>query len=129
MAAIIKGTKASVVGDALKQVPVSTRYAVKEITADLASTMDWICRDNFLGARLTADRFHVQQLVSEGVQEIRIKLRREAMDEENESIAQAKTEQSEDNRDVLQIITSYSLKVTQEGNVVAHYAIIFDFRF
>jgi transposase len=90
LAAIIKGTKASVVGAALRQVPVKTRYAVKEITADLAGTMDWICRENFLNARLTADRFHVQQLVSEGVQEIRIKLRREAIDEENASILEGK---------------------------------------
>ena len=71
LAAIIKGTKNEVVSSALSKVPVQKRMAVKEITADLAETMDWICRTNFMNATLVADRFHVQQVVSEAVQEIR----------------------------------------------------------
>jgi len=66
--------------------------AVREITADLAESMDWICRTNFMNATLVADRFHVQQVVSEAVQEIRINLRREVIDEENELIVEAKKE-------------------------------------
>lgn len=65
---------------------------VKEITVDLANSMDWICRTNFQNAKIIADRFHVQQVVSEGVQEIRTCLRREAIDEENELIMKAKKE-------------------------------------
>lgn len=83
LAALIKGTKASVVTEALRTVPVGIRMKVEEITLDLANSMDWICRECFLSAVLTADRFHFQKVVSEGVQEIRIKLRREAIDEEN----------------------------------------------
>lgn len=90
LAAIIKGTKNEVVSKALEKVPVQKRMAVKEITADLAETMDWICRTNFMNATLVADRFYVQQVVSEAVQEIRINLRRKAIDEENELIVEAK---------------------------------------
>lgn len=90
LAAIIKGTKNEVVSKALQKVPVAKRMAVTEITADLAETMDWICRTNFMNATLVADRFHVQQVVSEAVQEIRINLRRKAIDEENELIGEAK---------------------------------------
>lgn len=92
LAALIKGTKNEVVSKALEKVPIEKRMGVKEITADLAESMDWICRTNFMNARLTADRFHVQQVVSEAVQEIRIDLRRKAIDEENERIMGAKKE-------------------------------------
>jgi len=64
--------------------------AVKEITIDLAQNMDWICRTNFLNATLVADRFHVQQVISEAVQEIRINFRREAIDRENALIIEAR---------------------------------------
>lgn len=90
LAALIKGTKASVVIEALRRVPVGIRMKVEEITLDLANNMDWICRSCFPNAVFTADRFHFQQVVTEGVQEIRIKLRREAIDEENALIMQAK---------------------------------------
>lgn len=90
LAALIKGTKNEVVSKALERVPIEKRMAVKEVTADLAESMDWICRTNFMNAKLTADRFHVQQVVSEAVQEIRINLRREAIDEENECLVEAK---------------------------------------
>lgn len=92
LAALIKGTKNEVVSKALLKVPLSKRMEVKEITADLAESMDWICRTNFMNAKITADRFHVQQVVSEAVQEIRTNLRRESIDEENELIAEAKND-------------------------------------
>lgn len=90
LAALIKGTKASVVIKELMSVPVGTRMKVEEITLDLANNMDWICRTCFLNAVITGDRFHFQKVVSEGVQEIRIKLRREAIDEENAKIMEAR---------------------------------------
>lgn len=90
LAALIKGTKASVVTQALASVPIKTRMEVEETTLDLANSMDWICRESFPNSILTADRFHFQQVVSEGVQEIRIKLRREAIDEYNMKVMEAK---------------------------------------
>jgi transposase len=92
LAALIKGTKNEIDSAALSKVPIQKRMAVKEITADLAESMDWICRTNFMNAKITADRFHVQQVVSEAVQEIRINLRRQAIDEENEAIVETKKE-------------------------------------
>lgn len=94
LAALIMGTKSEIVSKALEKVPVAIRMNVKEITLDFANNMDWICRTNFPNARLTGDRFHIQQIVSEGVQEIRIGLRRKAIDEENEMMMKAKNEKS-----------------------------------
>lgn len=90
LAALIKGTNNQVVSKALEAVPISKRMAVRRITVDLANSMDWICRTNFPNAQMIGDRFHVQQVVSEGVQEIRINLRRKAIDEENELIMEAR---------------------------------------
>jgi transposase len=92
LAALIKGTKCEIVTKALEKVPVEIRMNVKEMTLDFANSMDWICRTNFPNARLTGDRFHIQQIVSEGLQEIRIDLRRKAIDEENALIMKAKKE-------------------------------------
>lgn len=90
LAAIIKGTSNAVVSKALDKIDVNKLYGVKNITADLANSMDWICRTNFKNAAIIADRFHVQQIVSEAVQEIRIKHRREAIDEENKQILECR---------------------------------------
>ena len=90
LAALIKGTKNEIVSKALAKVPIATRTRVGEITMDFAESMDWICRTNFINAVLVGDRFHIQKIVSEGLQEIRINLRRKVIDEENELILEAK---------------------------------------
>ena len=93
LAAIIKGTKSSLVSQGIcNQLSAKELFSVKEITLDLANSMDWICNICFPNAIKTGDRFHFQKVVSEGVQEIRIKLRREAIDKENEIIVEAKKE-------------------------------------
>jgi transposase len=92
LAALIRGTKNEVVSKALEKVPIDIRVNVQEITLDFAESMDWICRSNFPNAQLTGDRFHIQQIVSEGIQEMRIELRRKAIDEENELMMAAKKE-------------------------------------
>lgn len=46
---------------------------------DMAENMEAAIKASFPRAKIVTDRFHVQQLVSEAVQEIRIELRREAI--------------------------------------------------
>lgn len=90
LAAIIEGTKGETVSKALGKVPIRIRMNVEELTLDLANSMDWIGRTCFPNAILVGDRFHVQQIVTEGLQEIRIELRRKAIEKENESILEAR---------------------------------------
>ena len=90
LAALIKGTRNEVVTKALSKVPVEIRMKVQTITADLANSMDWICRSNFMNATIIADRFHFQKVVSEAVQEVRIQERWKAIDEENELILESR---------------------------------------
>ncbi len=51
-----------------------------------------LVRKSFPKATQVIDRFHVQQLVSEALQEVRISLRRDALKEENEEIKKARKE-------------------------------------
>lgn len=86
LVAIVSGTKASDVVAVLEKIPDRDRSIVRETTLDMSPAMESIIRTAFPSSSLVTDRFHVQQLVSEAVQEIRITLRREALKEENEAI-------------------------------------------
>ena len=52
------------------------RDRVSEVTLDMANTMDKAIKGSFPKASIVTDRFHVQQVVTEAVQEIRIALRK-----------------------------------------------------
>lgn len=56
----------------------------------MAGNMNIIAKRCFLNAVLVTDRFHVQKLAIEAVQELRIKHRWEAIDAENEAIEKAR---------------------------------------
>ena len=92
LVAMIAGTKSRDVAFILSKIPVEKRKMVKEITLDMAESMQNIVKYSFPNATSVTDRFHVQQLVSEATQEIRILLRKEAIREENENIKLAKSE-------------------------------------
>lgn len=85
LAAIIKGTKASTVVEAIEEhTRVTSRYSIKEISLDLSLGMDWIAREIAPNAIKTYDRFHVEKLITDALQQIRIKYRWEAIEKENE---------------------------------------------
>jgi len=91
LAAIIKGTKSSIITRAIQdKVTFEKLVKIKEITLDLANTMDWTARQIAPNAIRTYDRFHVQQVVSDAVQTIRVDLRWKAIEEENEAVLKAK---------------------------------------
>lgn len=90
LVAMIKGTKAQVVIAHLKKIPVHLRNKVKEVTLDMATPMINICKYSFSKAEQVTDRFHVQQLANEAVQQIRIKYRWEALDLENDQMEEAR---------------------------------------
>ena len=89
--AIVAGTKAEEVIKVIEKIPLKLRRKVSEITLDMAGNMELIAKRCFPVAIRVTDRFHVQKLASEALQEIRIKYRWEAIDAENEAIEKAKT--------------------------------------
>jgi len=84
LAAIVAGTKAEVVREALDHIPQEKRDLVTEITMDLSSSMKNIAVMEFRNTKRTIDRFHVQKLAMEAIQEMRIEHRWEALRAEHE---------------------------------------------
>ena len=88
--AMVKGTKAEDVIAILNKLPQAKKNKVTEVTLDMAGNMALIIKRSFPKANLVIDRFHVQKLTSDAVQEIRIKYRWEALEKENLAIEKAK---------------------------------------
>lgn len=76
------GTKAETVISVIEKIPLKKRNLVKEITLDMAGNMGLIAKKCFPNAVHVTDRFHVQKLAAEALQEIRIKYRWLAIDQE-----------------------------------------------
>lgn len=99
--AIVAGTQADKVVKALRKIPESKRKKVCGITLDMAGSMEMIAKRCFPKATRVTDRFHVQRLAVEALQDIRIKHRWEAIDAENEAIEQAKASQTDYQPEIL----------------------------
>ncbi len=73
LVALMEGTKASeIVAKLMEHLPVEQRMAVEEVTLDMDTGFEWVTNQCFLNAEKVVDRFHVQKLVSECVQALRI---------------------------------------------------------
>lgn len=90
LVAMIHGTRAETVLAQLLKIPSNLRRKVKEITLDMANSMISISERAFPKAVQVTDRFHVQKLAYEAVQQLRVKHRWNALDAENEQIDIAK---------------------------------------
>lgn len=88
--AIIEGTDAETVSKVLLKLSRRRRFQVREITLDMAPNMAKIAKVCFPAAKQVIDRFHVQKLAYDAVQEMRIKERWKAIDQETIEIAHAK---------------------------------------
>jgi transposase len=100
--AMVHGTKAENINKILKKIPISKRNKVKEVTLDMAGNMGLIVKSSFPKASLVIDRFHVQKLSVEAVQQIRIKHRWEAIDQENNTIESARSKNEKYQPEVLE---------------------------
>ena len=86
LAAMVRGVASDTVSAILKMVPVELRRNVETVTTDLSSAMMLTVRTVFHRAKLINDRFHVQQLMSEAIDQMRIAFRWEILEAENKAI-------------------------------------------
>ena len=86
LVSIIRGVATDKVSAVLLKLPWERRKAVKSITTDLSSAMMLTARRVFPTAKLVNDRFHVQQLMSEAVDQLRIRFRWQVLEEENKAM-------------------------------------------
>jgi transposase len=66
----------------LDRIPEKARELVKEVTLDMAGSMNKIVKQCFTNASLVIDRFYVQKLAYDAIQEIRIAHRWDAINQE-----------------------------------------------
>ena len=92
LVAMIEGTAAEKVINVLDKIPEEKRNSVKEITLDMANSMRKIVCSCFPKANRVIDRFHVQKLAYDALQEIRIAHRWDAINEETNAIENAKAD-------------------------------------
>src|SRR5690606_19854092 len=89
LVAIINGTEAKTITEALSKINEVQRNTVKEVSLDMARNMGLAIKESFPLADQVIDRFHVVKLVMEALQHIRVKYRWEAIDKENDAIKEA----------------------------------------
>lgn len=92
LVAMIEGTQSGNIIKILKQIPEESRNMVVEVTSDMAGSMNKIVRKCFPKAVKVIDRFHVQKLAYDALQEMRIKHRWDAINEETNAIENAKSD-------------------------------------
>ncbi len=88
--AIIEGTSSEQVIEVLEGIPEEVRNQVEEVTLDMADSMRKIVRSCFPKAIRVIDRFHVQKLALDALQEMRIAHRWDAINEETNAREEAK---------------------------------------
>ena len=90
LVAVVAGTKSEDVIDVLNRIDEELRHTVTEVTLDLSDSMRKIVRAAFPKADRVIDRFHIQKLACEAVQELRIKHRWNAIQQANDEMEEAK---------------------------------------
>lgn len=90
--AIVEGTDSEEVIRVLDRLPESKLDAVEEVTLDMSESMRKIIRHCFPKASRVIDRFHVQRLALDALQEMRISHRWDAINEETDAKENAKLE-------------------------------------
>lgn len=97
MVAVVAGTKAEDVIVVLQRIDEERRNAVEEVTLDLSDSMRKIARTAFPKASRVIDRFHIQKLACDAVQELRVKHRWEAIQQANNEMEEARQKGKEYN--------------------------------
>lgn len=90
LVAVVAGTKSEDVITVLQKIEEEQRYVVTEVTLDLSDSMHKIVRTAFPKADRVIDRFHIQKLACEAVQELRVKHRWDAIQQANDEMEEAK---------------------------------------
>jgi len=88
--AVVSGTKSEDVIQVLGQIDEKVRETVEEVTLDLSDSMRRIVSITFPKAKRVIDRFHIQKLACDAVQEIRVAHRWDALQQSNEEMEECK---------------------------------------
>ncbi len=90
--AMVEGTCSNKIIEVIERIPEVLRATVEEVTLDMAGSMNKIVVQCFSNATKVIDRFHVQKLAYDALQEMRIAHRWDAINEETNAIENAKSD-------------------------------------
>lgn len=90
LVAIIKGVKSEDIIKVLCMIDEQLRRQVIEVTMDMSNSMNLIVKRCFPQAIRTIDRFHIQKLACDALQQMRIEHRWDAIQTDNDSREEAK---------------------------------------
>ncbi len=90
LVAVVSGTKSEDVIQVLRRIDEEERMKVEEVTLDLSDSMRKIVSTAFPKARRVIDRFHIQKMACEAVQEIRVAHRWEALQQANDEMEECR---------------------------------------
>lgn len=90
LVAVVAGTKSEDVAEVLRRIDEEAREAVEEVTLDLSDSMRRIVRLSFPKARRVIDRFHIQKMACEAVQDIRVAHRWDALQAANDEMEECR---------------------------------------
>ncbi|MCF0214770.1 MAG: transposase [Muribaculaceae bacterium] len=90
LVAIVRGVRSEDVIKALGRIPPALRCMVREVTLDLSDSMRKIVQASFPNAQRVIDRFHIQKLACDAVQEMRIRHRWDAIQQANDEMEEAR---------------------------------------
>ena len=90
LVAIVEGTSSEKVIEVLEKIPEEKLNQVEEVTLDMSDSMRKIVRRCFPKANRVIDRFHVQKLAYDALQQMRIEHRWDAINEETDAMEEAK---------------------------------------
>ena len=88
--AMVKGVSADRVTEAIMHIDEHRRSIVQEITLDMSNSMHLIAKRCFPNAMRTIDRFHIQKLANDALQEMRIAHRWDAIQADTDAREEAK---------------------------------------
>jgi transposase len=90
LVAIVEGTSSDRIIEVMEKIPEEKLNQVEEVTLDMSDSMRKIVRRCFPNAIRVIDRFHVQKLAYDALQQIRIEYRWDAINEETDAMEEAK---------------------------------------
>lgn len=90
LVAIVKGVKSEDVIRVLCKIDEGLRLQVKEVTMDMSNSMHLIVKRCFPQALRTIDRFHIQKLACDALQQMRIEHRWDAIQADNDAQEESK---------------------------------------
>lgn len=82
VASIVSGTNSDKLTAVFDRIPLEKRLGVREVTMDFSDSMSAAVTHSFPNARITIDCFHVVQLATSSLGEIRMRHKREEMKED-----------------------------------------------